>query len=105
MGVASRTIGRGVLPVADALSEAKGCGQELSAVTRSGSTSSLFSDNITNDIKPLELKKTVIPFVVGILWIPSVAWGQQSPEIMRPPSYILLSSLLGPGALDVLVTD
>lgn len=104
--MASRTIGSGVLPVADAFSEVKRCVQELSAVARSGSTSSLFSENITNYIEPLELRKTDIPFVVGIsVWTPSIAWGQQSPKVMRPPSYVLISSLLGPGALNVPVTD
>jgi hypothetical protein len=67
MCAASRSIG-GVRSVSDALAEAKRCGQELSAVARSGSgsISSLLTGNITNDMESSESGKTVIPFVVGI---------------------------------------
>ena len=53
MGVASRTIGGGVrvLLVTDALAKAKRCGQEFPAVARSGSISSLLSENITDNME------------------------------------------------------
>src|SRR5260221_14245659 len=109
MGVASRTIGGGVLLVADALAEAKRCGQELSTAARSGSSgsiSSLLSENITDDMESLELSKTSIPFVFSIsVWSFSIAGGQGSPKIMRPPSYVFISSSLGPGAWNVPVMD
>jgi len=55
MGVASWTVGSGGLMVAGALAEAKRCGQELSTVARSGSISSLSAENITDDMKSVEL--------------------------------------------------
>ena len=55
MGVASRTVASGALLVAGALAEAKRCGQELSTVARSGSITSLLAENITGDMKSVEL--------------------------------------------------
>jgi len=98
MGVAPGTVGSCVLLAAGGIAEAKRCGQELSTVARSGSISSLLAENITDEMKSLELGKTLIPFVVGTsAWMFSIAEGQRSPETMRPPSYVFTLSL-GPGA-------
>lgn len=58
MGVAPGTVGSGVLLVAGALAELKRCCQELSTVAHPGSISSLLAENITDDMKSLELRKT-----------------------------------------------
>jgi len=105
MGVASRTVGGGVLLVADVPAETKRCGQELSVVARSGSISSLLAENIPDDMESLELRKTATLFVDISVWAFLIAGGQVSPEIMRLPSYVFVSSSLGPGAWNILVTD
>ena len=100
------TPGSCVLLVASALAEVKRCGQELSTVVRSGSISSLLSENITDDMKSLELGKAVIPFVAGTSgWTSSIAGRRRSLEILRPPSYVFISLSLGPGAWNVPVMD
>jgi len=55
MGVASWTVGSGALMVAGALAEAKRCVQELPTIARSGSILSPPAENITDDMKSVEL--------------------------------------------------
>jgi len=106
MGVAPGTVGSGVLLVAGAHAEAKRCGQGLSTVARSGSISSLLAASTTDDMKSLELGKTLIPFVVGIsAWTFSIASGNRSPEIMGPFSYVFVSLSLEPAAWNVPAMD
>src|SRR6266851_3734942 len=109
LGAASRTDGDGVLTVAGTLAGEKeklyGLGK-LSADVGSDSTSSLFSEDIADDLDSLGMSKTIILFVVvGISALrPSVTGILRLSEMSRRPSCVFVSSFPESGRWNVPTT-